>query len=184
MKKFLSVVLLVLPLLFFSYGCDKSEATAPPTLSNNPPVEINSAIENKKPLKEVEKVTEKSTEAVKEVTTKATEPVEEAAEEVTTKATEPVEEVTQLAMSPAHNGGEIFKANCAACHAGGVNRIVASKSLKKDALMNYDMYSQEAIVYQVTNGKNAMPPFRGRLSPEEIQTVANYVLQQADNSWS
>lgn len=180
MKKLLSVVLLILPLLFFSYGCDKSEAIAPPSFSNNSPTEINSVIEDKQPVEEVKKVTEKSIEAVKEVTKKPTETVEE----ITKKATEKVEKVTQVAMSPAHNGGEIFKANCAACHAGGVNRIVASKSLKKDALMQYDMYSEEAIVYQVTNGKNAMPPFKGRLSPEEIQTVANYVLQQADNGWS
>ncbi|MEO0969323.1 MAG: c-type cytochrome [Cyanobacteria bacterium J06639_18] len=87
-------------------------------------------------------------------------------------------------MSSKGNGGKIFKANCAACHAGGVNRIMANKTLKKDALVKYNMYSREAIIYQVTNGKNAMPPFRGRLSPEEIQTVTDYVFQQADNGWS
>ena len=158
MKKLLSVVLLVVPLLFFVYGCDQSEVIAPPSFSNNSSTEMTSVIEAAKPTKEVK--------------------------EITTEAAQTVKEVTQVATSPAHDGGKIFKANCASCHAGGVNRIVASKSLKKDALMEYDMYSKEAIVYQVTNGKNAMPPFKGRLSPEEIETVADYVLHQADNGWS
>ena len=43
------------------------------------------------------------------------------------------------------------------CHAGGGNLVAANKTLKKDALEKYDMYSKEAIVYQVVNGKNAMP---------------------------
>ncbi len=170
MKKLLSVVLLVVPLLFFAYGCDKSEAIAPKNVSNNSPTEITSVVEVEKTAKEVKEVTKQST--------------PETVKEVTNKPVETVKEATEVAMPSDHNGAEIFKANCAACHAGGVNRILASKSLKKDALMEYDMYSQEAIVSQVTNGKNAMAAFRGRISPEEIQTVASYVLQQADNGWS
>ncbi len=159
MKKLLSIVLLVLPLLFFTYGCDKSEAIVTPNVSDNSKTEITSVIETEKTTEEAQEATEKKIETA-------------------------VKEVTEVAMSPEHNGAEIFKANCAACHAGGVNRIMANKSLMKDDLVKYDMYSQEAIIYQVTNGKNAMPPFKGRLSPEEIQTVADYVLQQADNGWS
>ena len=159
MKKLLSIVLLVLPLLFFTYGCDKSEAIVTPSVSDNSKTEITSVIETEKTTEEAQEATEKKIETA-------------------------VKEVTEVAMSPEHNGAEIFKANCAACHAGGVNRIMANKSLMKDDLVKYDMYSQEAIIYQVTNGKNAMPPFKGRLSPEEIQTVADYVLQQADNGWS
>ncbi len=159
MKKLLSIVLLVLPLLFFTYGCDKSEAIVTPSVSDNPKTEITSVIETEKTTEEAQEATDKKTETA-------------------------VKEVTEVATSPEHNGAEIFKANCAACHAGGVNRIMANKSLMKDDLVKYDMYSQEAIIYQVTNGKNAMPPFKGRLSPEEIQTVADYVLQQADNGWS
>ena len=169
MKKLLSVVLLVVPLLFFVYGCDQSQVITPPSFNDNSSTEMTSVIETAKPIKEVQEVTKAAVETVKEVTK---EPVGA------------VKEVAQVATLPVHNGGKIFKANCASCHAGGVNRIVASKSLKKDALMKYDMYSKEAIVYQVTNGKNAMPPFKGRLSPEEIETVADYVLDQADNGWS
>jgi len=80
-------------------------------------------------------------------------------------------------------GGQLFQGNCAACHALGTNRIIAMKNLQKEALQKYDMYSKEAIVYQVTNGKNAMPPFGGRLKPEQIEAIADYVLEQADLGW-
>jgi cytochrome c6 len=45
------------------------------------------------------------------------------------------------------------------------------------------MNSPEAIITQVTNGKSAMPSFKGRLSAEDIQNVAAYVLQQSENDW-
>ena len=78
-------------------------------------------------------------------------------------------------------GGLIFSANCAACHAGGNNVIAAEKTLKKDALVSYlsGGFKAESIVTQVTNGKNAMPAFGGRLSDEEIDDVAAYVFDQA-----
>jgi len=40
-----------------------------------------------------------------------------------------------------------------------------------------------AIVTQVTKGMGAMPAFGGRLSAEDIETVANYVLAQAEKGW-
>jgi cytochrome c6 len=83
----------------------------------------------------------------------------------------------------AASGGKIFAANCASCHAGGKNLVQANKTLKKDALEKFGMYSAEAIIAQVTKGKNAMPAFSGRLKPAQIEDVAAYVLSQADNGW-
>lgn len=82
------------------------------------------------------------------------------------------------------NGGKIFGANCAACHMGGNNVIMANKTLKKDALQQFGMDSEDAIINQVKNGKNAMPAFGGRLSDEQIHDVAAYVLDQADKGWA
>ncbi len=82
------------------------------------------------------------------------------------------------------SGAKIFSASCAACHAGGRNVIMADKALKKEALEKYGMNSLEAIVNQVTNGKNAMPAFKGRLNANQIEDVANYVLEQAEKGWS
>ena len=39
---------------------------------------------------------------------------------------------------------------------------------------------ESSVVTQVTNGKNAMPAFGGRLSDEEIGDVAAYVIDQAN----
>jgi len=88
--------------------------------------------------------------------------------------------------SPAHaepNGKQIFQANCAVCHANGANRIVANKTLKKDALAQYNMDSKEAIVMQIKKGKSAMPAFLGRLNESQIEAVAEYVLSQAEKGW-
>jgi len=81
------------------------------------------------------------------------------------------------------NGAKLFSANCASCHAGGKNLVQAQKTLKKDALEKYGMYSAEAIIAQVTKGKNAMPAFSGRLKPNQIEDVAAYVLEKADKDW-
>ncbi|MEM6449618.1 MAG: c-type cytochrome [Cyanobacteria bacterium P01_D01_bin.105] len=86
-------------------------------------------------------------------------------------------------------GKQVFTANCTACHAGGRNVVQAQKTLKQDALEAYlDNYGTEhnisAIVYQVTNGKNAMPAFGGRLTAEQIENVAAYVNDQAENGWT
>jgi cytochrome c6 len=81
------------------------------------------------------------------------------------------------------NGARVFSANCTACHAGGGNVIIATKTLKKQALQMYDMYSMDAIVYQLQNGKNAMPSFKGRLTDMEIKDVAAYVLDKAETGW-
>jgi cytochrome c6 len=81
------------------------------------------------------------------------------------------------------NGEKIFTANCSACHAGGNNVIMPEKTLKKDVLEANGMKTVDAITYQVTNGKNAMPAFGGRLSDSDIEDVANYVLSQSDKGW-
>jgi cytochrome c6 len=81
------------------------------------------------------------------------------------------------------NGSKIFSANCAACHAGGNNVVNGAKTLKQDALKQYDKYSVEAIVTQVTKGAGAMPAFASKLSAPEIEDVATYVLSQAESGW-
>lgn len=81
------------------------------------------------------------------------------------------------------HGEQIFTANCSACHAGGNNVIIPDKTLRKDALEANGMNSVDAITYQVTNGKNAMPAFGGRLADNDIEDVANYVLSQAVKGW-
>ena len=81
------------------------------------------------------------------------------------------------------NGAKVFSANCSACHVGGNNIIITSKTLKKEALQKYGMDSLEAIKTQVLNGKNAMPAFKSRLSTLQIEDVAAFVLSQSEKGW-
>jgi cytochrome c6 len=89
-----------------------------------------------------------------------------------------------LAVPTAASGAKLFSANCAQCHAGGNNLVNKAKTLKKEALEKYGMYSEDAIITQVTKGKGAMPAFGGRLKADQIQAVADYVLAQADKGWT
>lgn len=88
-----------------------------------------------------------------------------------------------FAMPALADGAQIFSSNCAACHIGGGNAVNAAKTLKLADLEQYGMNSIEAIVTQVTNGKNAMPSFKGRITDDEIAEVAAYVLQQSEAGW-
>ncbi|MEO1133994.1 MAG: c-type cytochrome [Cyanobacteria bacterium J06639_1] len=85
-------------------------------------------------------------------------------------------------------GKKVFASNCASCHLGGKNVVMAQKTLKVDALEKYlenfgEAHDVSAIAYQVTKGKNAMPAFGGRLGGEEIESVSAYVLAQAEAGW-
>ena len=82
-------------------------------------------------------------------------------------------------------GEQVFNANCAACHAGGQNVIMPEKTLEKEALDQYlaGGRKESSVVTQVTNGKNAMPAFGGRLSDDDIANVASYVIATSESGW-
>ncbi|MEM9922660.1 MAG: c-type cytochrome [Cyanobacteria bacterium P01_D01_bin.50] len=197
MKKILSIVFVMIPLLFFTYACgDETQAKMPPVVQNvgektKTAIEEveHKVVETVKDTKEEKPVVEST-----EVTTEEEKPVAETTE-VTIEEEKPVAETTEVNIEEEsvveavaiafdyQKGSRLFAGNCAACHAGGKNLVNAMKTLKKDALEKYGMYSQEAIVYQVINGKNAMPAFGRRLSSEQIENLAGYVLAQADKGW-
>ncbi|MCP9845456.1 c-type cytochrome [Synechococcus sp. Lug-A] len=92
-----------------------------------------------------------------------------------------------FAADVAH-GGQVFSANCAACHMGGGNVVNAERTLKKEALeaylADYSADHEAAIAMQVTKGKNAMPAFLGKLTEADIADVAAYVEQKSSEGWS
>lgn len=90
---------------------------------------------------------------------------------------------TPPALADVIDGANVFSANCAACHIGGGNLVNATKTLKQSDLEKYAMASLDAIKTQVTNGKAAMPAFKGRLTEQQIEDVAMYVLDQAEKGW-
>ena len=82
-------------------------------------------------------------------------------------------------------GQTVFEYNCAACHRGGQNIIMPDKTLERDALEEYldGGFNPAAVIKQVTNGKNAMPAFGGRLSDDDIANVAAYVISTSSAGW-
>jgi cytochrome c6 len=97
--------------------------------------------------------------------------------------------IANLAFTPSAlaadiaNGAKIFSSNCAACHQGGNNLVMAAKNLKKQTLIDNNMDSADAITAQVIKGKNMMPGF-GKLKLEDVADVAAYVLDQAEKDWA
>lgn len=87
------------------------------------------------------------------------------------------------AVSGNLSGEQVFQLHCAGCHINGGNIVRRGKNLRLKALHKYGYDTVEAIVNITTNGKNNMSAFRERLSPAEIQNVAEYVFQQAENNW-
>jgi len=81
-------------------------------------------------------------------------------------------------------GAKVFASVCSACHLGGYNAVRAEKTLQLDVLKENNMFAADAIEYQVTNGKNNMPAFGGRLTDDEITDVAYYVIYQSQAGWN
>jgi cytochrome c6 len=81
------------------------------------------------------------------------------------------------------SGEQVFQTHCEGCHVNGGNIIRRGKTLKLNALQRNGMDSLEAIAQIVTNGKNNMSAFRDRLTDEQIQDVAAYVLDRAETGW-
>lgn len=81
------------------------------------------------------------------------------------------------------NGAQVFSVHCAGCHVNGGNIVRRGKNLKLKTLQRNQVDSIEAIAQIVTNGKGIMSAYGDRLTPEEIQAVAAYVLEQAEQGW-
>jgi cbb3-type cytochrome c oxidase subunit III len=73
------------------------------------------------------------------------------------------------------DGKTIFAGTCGSCHtladAGTSGTIGPNLDESKP--------SRDLAVERVTNGKGAMPAFKGQLSAEQIEAVANYVAENA-----
>jgi cbb3-type cytochrome c oxidase subunit III len=75
----------------------------------------------------------------------------------------------------AADGKTIFTANCGGCHTladAGTNGTVGPN-------LDQAKPPKDLVVERVTNGKSPMPPFKGTLTPAQIQAVADYVSSAA-----
>ena len=80
---------------------------------------------------------------------------------------------------PAPSGGgdakQLFVDNCGNCH----TLAAAGASGKVGPDMDQLRPSPELVNTQVTNGGGSMPAFKGKLTPEQITELSNYVADNA-----
>ena len=87
-----------------------------------------------------------------------------------------------FAFSPwsvaADSGADLFKAKCVACHgASGAGDTAMGKNLKLRDLSSADVQKQSDVELAniITNGKNKMPKYEGKLTKEQINDLVKYV---------
>jgi cytochrome c5 len=68
------------------------------------------------------------------------------------------------------NGAAIYAANCAGCH--GVD---GSGGVGPDLRGTVDAHGVEATIAVITNGRGAMPAWGGRLTPQQIAAVVDFL---------
>mmetsp|Transcript_3687 Transcript_3687/g.5160 ORF Transcript_3687/g.5160 Transcript_3687/m.5160 type:complete len:193 (+) Transcript_3687:74-652(+) len=102
----------------------------------------------------------------------------------------------ELTQSKVNQGEKIFEQSCIGCHVGGGNVIgyARGKTLKKKALEKNDLDTPQKIVTLLEEGKGVMPRYgkyvdkdgktvQAKLSSDEMEAVAEYIIFQAENGW-
>ena len=90
---------------------------------------------------------------------------------------------------------QLFANTCAGCHAGGGNIVRRDATLSLDDLTKYGISSVEELYKVIYAGKGAMPgygegcapkgacTFGRRLTDEQVQGLAEFVLDKAKAGW-
>jgi len=81
----------------------------------------------------------------------------------------------------ADSGADLYKAKCQGCHgADGTPSAMATKmgakSLKDAAIVKK---TDKDFIDNTTNGVNKMPAYKGKLTDDQIKTVATYMKSLA-----
>ena len=74
-------------------------------------------------------------------------------------------------------GRSLFSSTCASCHGQNGTPTAVGKSLNAPDLSSKAVQSQTAADLQqiIANGKGNMPPFNGRLSDAQINSLVGYI---------
>jgi cytochrome c6 len=78
--------------------------------------------------------------------------------------------ISSFIQVPQPTGKDIFEKKCVKCHGhDGTRGFLGAHNLRASVL------SDDELINMITNGKRIMPSWRKRLTPEQIQLVAQYV---------
>lgn len=81
------------------------------------------------------------------------------------------------------DGAVLFENYCAGCHPKGGNIIRHRKTLKLQSLERDSYDTLESLAYLIAQGQNNMPGFADQLNNSQVETVAQFVLEQASHNW-
>ncbi len=76
------------------------------------------------------------------------------------------------------DGASIFKSKCAMCHGpDGSGNTAMGKSMKLRPLGSREVQSQKdpQLTAIIADGKNKMPGYKGKLSPDEIKQLVRHI---------
>jgi len=88
--------------------------------------------------------------------------------------------LSSAAIASAQNGKNIYSSKCAICHGpDGRGDSPVGKSLKVADLHSADVQklSDADLKTVISNGKNKMPAFKGKLTDAQINDVISYVRE-------
>jgi cbb3-type cytochrome c oxidase subunit III len=75
------------------------------------------------------------------------------------------------------DGKTIFETNCASCHTLKAANATGTVGPDLDSIAG--SLTMPIVQHQVENGGGAMPPFKGQLTPQQIDAVAKFVVDNA-----
>jgi cytochrome c6 len=82
----------------------------------------------------------------------------------------------------ADDGAATFKAKCAMCHGGdGAGSTPVGKSMKIRDLRSAEVQAQTdaQLTDILTNGKDKMPAYKGKLTDDQLKGLVSYIRQLA-----
>lgn len=76
----------------------------------------------------------------------------------------------------AADGAALYKSKCVGCHGADGSKVIAALGVKPLNTPEVKKMGAAGVGDIVSKGKNKMPAFAGKMSPEEISAVSGYVL--------
>ena len=76
------------------------------------------------------------------------------------------------------DGGALFKSKCATCHGpDGSGQTAIGKSMRLRSLGSAEVkkLTDAQLSAIISDGKNKMPGYKGKLSPDEIRQIVRYI---------
>lgn len=81
------------------------------------------------------------------------------------------------------DGAVLFENYCAGCHPQGGNIVRRRKTLKLKSLERDGYDTLEPLTQLVSKGQNNMPGYEEKLNDIQIETLSQFVLEQANQGW-